>query len=308
MGEGFKDRHKSDLAAASLWIAVAGTVFSMLGFGFAIFGARADSRFWYVAISSSVYTLALLALVVYMAWTSRQDARRIEQMVAQVQSVRSEAEDLNGRLATEVSQLSSLEKSFSDLHQIAHDFRDEMAKQHEGGHFVDKAFFVKALDTLKALFDGITGNPCSLCIKVFVDENRMLKTLCRDSRSAPTRGAKDETTAFSVDANTDFTLIMKGIRRWWFSNDLASEKNYLNENAKFLEHYRSTIVVPIKWMGAQDTVYYQGFLCLDSQESNAFNEDYHPYLLGAVGDILQPLLEIYRQNMMKVQPPEAANA
>ncbi|MCX6376780.1 MAG: hypothetical protein NTU88_12240 [Armatimonadetes bacterium] len=188
--------------------------------------------------------------------------------------------------------------SLGDVHQVAHSFRDKLIEVvHDQS--VDEAFFVGELDLVKSIFDRMTGGNCAACIKVFIeseDDEPTLKTLCRDTRSQADRGLMDMSLEFKVSKNTAFNVIMNGGKRWFASNDLTEEGNYLNDTPHFEKHYTSAIVVPIrsKW---DNNYYHDGFLAVDSLQPGVFDTDNHPYLLAAIGDLLQPMLSYYRSSL-----------
>ncbi len=308
---GFVEWCRRESALISIAVSVVGTVVSVAGLLLAVSQDSADARFRYIAYSSSGYIAALILLLFCMFVTARRDARRIEQMQAQVERERVAKETLERetipRLQLEAQEaketLGRLQNCFANIHQVAHDFRDAMAR--DDSQFVDKAFFVKALDFLKPVFDETTGQDCSLCIKVFARVDHKLSTLCRDSKSERHRGIDEYDVGYEVGKNTDFSLIMAGARRWWFSNDLPGEANYVNERANYADFYKAAVVVPIRKMSPDGQVFYEGFLCVDAPEPGAFNEGYHPYLLSAVGDMLHPLVVNHRLGLSKDQANEA---
>jgi hypothetical protein len=109
-----------------------------------------------------------------------------------------------------------------------------------------------------------------------------------------------------LSLNSDFVDILHQKRRYFFSSDLRLEKNYRNATLGIPPRYLSTIVWPIRLTPEStgpigfDTL---GFLCIDSQDPNAFQQRQHVYLGAAYADSLWVVLSMFAR--LKFESREA---
>jgi hypothetical protein len=167
------------------------------------------------------------------------------------------------------------------------------------------------LSDIQSVFDRITDDTCSVCIKILtVDDGRLdVSTWVRDSRSAAERNYVDRldgTQRFDAYANTAFREIIdpRSGKHHFVSNDLkelAALGKYQNANPNWSEHYNAAIVVPIARAesvvalatdGAQIEGFL-GFLCVDNLKGN-FDRQVCLPILNTYASILQILLQVDR--------------
>ncbi|MDO8585933.1 MAG: hypothetical protein Q7T82_02735 [Armatimonadota bacterium] len=263
--------------------------------------STADAKFWYVAISSSVYILCLLVIMGFFMMAAMRDGRRLAERDLTIQMLTEQKDGAAAELQEAEQRISVCRRSFVSMHEVAHLFRDAMAPAfiHDGSATIDDMYFERILDALKSVLDQWTGFDTALSIKLFVDEHKTLRTLCRDGFSKPIRGMDDDENTFKADKNTAFNVIMNG-ERYFACGDVTVEPHYLNETPNYGKLYRSTIVVPIKFYGGGKKLHY-GFLTADWKEADAFDPQTDHLLLGTVSDMIVPLLAEYNRSLGMAQ-------
>jgi hypothetical protein len=161
---------------------------------------------------------------------------------------------------------------------------------------------------------AITGKEVSVCIKLLVNkENGSLKTFVRDGASVD-RNYNEDNLSHTIDENTSFAHIIKQIGRgkgtgkdgrYFFSNNLPQYKGYINSSFSFYNQetykdelskrqrkkmwkmpYKSTIVTGIYPNQKQyfRDQYIIGFLCIDSDFIEVFNESIDTAILTGISD------------------------
>ncbi len=147
----------------------------------------------------------------------------------------------------------------------------------------------KILDVFRDIFNVVKEQEFSTCIKNFCDQS-VLQTICRDSVNEAKRGNDDDTRRSPVNDNTDFMQLMHGTKPYFFCNDLVERSRagqYDNDNPHWADHYRSTIVWPIRCKTfGQEKFELFGFLCVDSMATDVFNEETDVELGACVADMI----------------------
>lgn len=257
------------------WIGVLGSIASILSL-FTSFFADPDWRGLYIAISATVYILALLGIEVYILIERGRLLREREAM------------------AEASRRAQAYQGTFELMHSIFHRLRDVMFEMEktppQPGDNFDEALCEHILDVLRTIFERITGARCSTCIKAFDKNANSLATIARDSISSTTRGSIDHGRISQVSENTDFELIMQGHQRYFLCNDLItlSESGlYKNDRPDWRAHYRSTMVLPIRCLdkGIRKHVLF-GFLCIDSIQPDIFDPHFAPQVGACIADIV----------------------
>jgi hypothetical protein len=195
---------------------------------------------------------------------------------------------------------------------------------------------------LKDVYDKVTGKSCSICIKVIADDSPMgvkteLMTLCRDPKTGGNHKRtvvdKHPDVHHSIFKNTCFLNFFqhlgKADGKFYLNNNLPDTRGY--ENTSFEVHgpvpaeavttaqrdkewplpYKSELVVPISPLNynhtAEDTLAY-GFISVDSNETNAFNNRYDPGMLQGVADGIFDILHLYVENRKRTAGATPASA
>lgn len=172
-------------------------------------------------------------------------------------------------------------------------------------------------------FEAIKEVRIGVCIK-FINgsiDHPYAKTLCRDSHSSNYRKDFDNSEIKDyLSENTDFAYIFKQIgekknfdRLYYFQNKLANKHQYSNTHLKnidlpsgFFAYYRrrkkwplpykSTIVVPFL---SCDGKMLDGFLCIDSPESNGFIEKRDVAILQQIALFMREIITFVCQKHLK---------
>lgn len=172
-------------------------------------------------------------------------------------------------------------------------------------------------------FEAIKDVKIGVCIKYINGEigHPYAKTLCRDSHSSNCR--KDYDNSETIDylsENTDFAYIFKQISKnekfdklYYFQNRLANKHQYINTHLnnndlpsgalayyrrrkKWPLPYKSTIVVPFL---SCDGTMLDGFLCIDSPESNGFIENRDVVILQQIALFMREIITFVCENHLK---------
>lgn len=224
-------------------------------------------------------------------------------------------------------------KRIQNLSEINHGFFDTLKNEISDVNncsSIDISTFEKVIVTccssLNNYFDYYLGNKNSVCIKrikteTILDEDVHEWDIVTFGRSLSTkrhRGSKDYKSC-KVKENTDFELILTGDEDYFASPNLNitvqkyKDNNLVFRNSRknFLDHYQSTIVVPIRinmekiasslkqqmnYSDEQHVFHVLGFLCIDSMQT--YDENSVPFASAveqaiAFADALYPLLEAY---------------
>ncbi|GEM_PF-1351732 len=95
----------------------------------------------------------------------------------------------------------------------------------------------------------------------------------------------------------------------FWSPDLSKEKDYRNQRQRFEKWYRSTIVVPIRFVipekrGRKDCADDIGFLCVDTLSRNRLNNGSHVHLLASFADQMYNFISIMRRTYRLALKPQ----
>jgi hypothetical protein len=139
-------------------------------------------------------------------------------------------------------------------------------------------FVQLVLDWTKRAFDELTGDNCSVSIKLLVSPRPsasksvvpLVQTLLRDSASAHTRWNTDNDKSVYpyTDHSPFFDLLQDdSVVDHFYSNDLielSSKGSYSNSNLDWRKFYRATSISLIRDSGALHSENILGFLCVDN--------------------------------------------
>jgi len=227
----------------------------------------------------------------------------------------------NGAKAKYAEAIACIHESLHAARNIYHRFEWAINKDvlYENAEF--KNDLVRVLTSAAQAFSITTGVKCRICIKVIgIKDNSSdtslssyyVTTLARDSVSqeqARDRDAKEGQKHLIAD-NTDFNLILKRERNYFFHPDLQKLEHYENSSFKLFPEtrkYASTIVWPIRYVycenekdkdcgrGMNEDQDIYGFLAVDSYSRNAFSERYDVQMGSILADGLFPIFDMYRK-------------
>ncbi len=264
------------------WVSLFGGIASILSFLGQFFVGK-DWKVQYIAVSSMVYILVLLAVCIYMLVDRGNLLRNREAERSKLQTSLDSA--LKQARYTEV---------FALLHSIYHKLRNTLfgldTNPPEPIDYFDEAFCTYILDVFREAFQKITRADCCACIKAFDGNEEDLKTIARDSIGAAVRGSEDSMRPSRVSGNKDFSDIVQRERKYYFCNNLIREEEagkYYNDNPRWKERYRSTIIWPIRCQDRTSGKYLLfGFLCVDSMATGIFDEQVDMEIGASVADMI----------------------
>lgn len=181
---------------------------------------------------------------------------------------------------------------------------------------------LQMVDYLAIELSNITGSNIRACIKCIdyttlheEDINKMsVVTFARSGQKDIVEIMQEHRKPISIDENTDFSEIVrsgenKRQRQYFYEKNLRKfdeqlrimGKKYENTNQSWENDYITTIVCPIRLKRQSESieeavVYYDliGFLCVDSLDENAFDNEYSDFcfdLLKGLSDILYVYLD-----------------
>lgn len=211
-------------------------------------------------------------------------------------------------LVHQVDNLKSFQITISKvMHNINHQARtlinklnndillSDVSREREMGLSFEK-YLIFLLDNIKEIFDVVTDDQCSVCIKLLVPnkenpEQTFVKTHYRDSISFRERRKSDFALKdYPYYENTAFKKIIRKEykNRIYFCNNLKEEHSYTNLNTEWQEYYNATLVVPISLpvdgsSQSQSSVII-GFLCVDNMKGN-FDEKITRNILSSIADL-----------------------
>ena len=217
-----------------------------------------------------------------------------------------------------------LNQAFSQLHDTIRTDLTETEFRHAFQDFCTK---------LASTFDIITSSKCHVCIKIPIVPKKNLSkssklkavTLVRDAIRVKRDGIDSQNIDHWFNSNTDFEHIFLNIQsekgRYFFSNNLASLHEYKNssflskgENPYFHSKstveerekdwplsYRSSIasaICPgIAKQRSVGTLF--GFLCLDCEDKDRFDENVDPEIIAGCADgLYNPLYTFINKFMI----------
>lgn len=174
------------------------------------------------------------------------------------------------------------------------------AEQKMKREFSKKEFYNNFLTNVKQIFDLITRDTCSLCIKILQKNTQNpteykydVKTYLRDPSSRRSRSEIDnEPEFYPYYKNTAFDSILGHDKKNFFlSNnlqELEKEGKYKNFNPNWKNFYNACLVIPIRAVNTEKHSNYNrniGFLCIDNMKGG-FDEKIGFNLLAAFADLL----------------------
>lgn len=155
-------------------------------------------------------------------------------------------------------------------------------------------------NNLKLIYDKITNSNCSVSIKVPVVENKVsektvLKNLTRDNSHKQRDTQEYNNIKHTIIGNSAFNnslnkVITNNSEKYYLNNSVNKTNNYLNTSRVCYENailpYNSELVHPITPKKSIDAHNFDchGFICIDSDIENAFDNKYAPAILEGVSD------------------------
>ena len=245
-------------------------------------GSLAASEYWEVLILA-IFALPLVALAIY--------------------SIRVRQENRAFRLLME------------KLHKINHDYRDILCQTFGGKENPKEPHPGRAKQELQALssvcqtaskiFNSFTHSDCMVTIKLITKKNdgtAIATTHLRSESICQRDNYEPKEFVINRGQNTAFDKaiqVIPGRVSRFYSPDLEKEKNYRNQRDDWHRFYRSTIVVPIRYVdptkrGRSDASDDIGFLSVDTMSVNRLNDGFHLQYLAALADQMYNFMSLMR--------------
>ena len=141
------------------------------------------------------------------------------------------------------------------------------------------------------IYTTLTGKECLATVKILTREDGKIfaSTYARSLTSCDRDLEQPEKFIVNTGANTAFDVALMpdstGGTPHFYSGELTKHKSYHNERQGYIEHYKSTLVVPIRRPAAGGHPSSDiGFLCIDSRSTNRINNSHHLVMLAALSD------------------------
>lgn len=186
--------------------------------------------------------------------------------------------------------------------------RDSFSKIHSLRKFdqIEDKDFIEAMiifcNNLKAIFDKKTKNKCSVSIKVpvkgHVNESTKVINLCRDSVATKIRDTNDyQKLNHTIIGNTAYQKILNNILKenkeqlYYLNNNISFSADYENTSKDSYENgklpYESELVYPLiphLWDSKSKNFECIGFICIDCNTKDVFDEKYDVAIISGVAD------------------------
>jgi len=146
---------------------------------------------------------------------------------------------------------------------------------------ITKQFNMYLVNNIKDIFDFLTDDSCSVCIKIIGINDKsevIVSTLMRDTKSFRERKSKDGlfNEPFLWYENTAFKLILSNdtADSYYVSDNLSKEQSYTNLNNNWRRFYNATLVAPLRInlndskFGEDQFLNVIGFVCIDNKKGN----------------------------------------
>lgn len=149
------------------------------------------------------------------------------------------------------------------------------------------SFLQNLCDSLQRILKKVTGEDCSVSIKLFVpskaDQQRpMVKTMFRDSEFYRQRNdIYGDLEPFNIEDHTIMNDIMSSqpLKRFIQSNDLTTYKDYKNPNKEWKKIFNASAIHIISDPNSPSETLFLGFLCADAPYGR-FDEETVKYIMN----------------------------
>lgn len=190
--------------------------------------------------------------------------------------------------------------------------RDSFAEAHyyrKTPDFQDNEFMSSMMifcNNLKICFDSITKSNCSVSIKVpirdsKVEQHTILKNLTRDTSNNKRDTKQYQQIEHTILGNSAFSNCLDNVlkdrpKKYYINNDVNNENNYRNTSRECYDNgilpYNSELVFPIVPLKKTDKDNFDchGFICIDSNKKDAFDDKYSPAIVSGVADGIYDLI------------------
>lgn len=183
---------------------------------------------------------------------------------------------------------------------------------------------VEMCNTLKAVFDKITKVDCSVSIKIPIinspiSSNAVVENICRDYKHYLIRNTDAyKNLEHRVNGSTAYQVIINNVlngnesKFFYLNNNVPKTKDYqTTSRSAYLDGklpYKSELVYPILPLlppagassnGMKSKYEIWGFLCVDCDHTNKFNEHYHvPIIQGVADGVFDVIMKINKSRTL----------
>jgi hypothetical protein len=202
----------------------------------------------------------------------------------------------------------ALRRVFTELHEVLHALRDHAVRRNFCTRGVtDQEVMVeeqRILDNfcreIAEMFSGLTGSRCNVCVTL-VSEEKGTKQYFLWARSRADHLRDLDGMKFGLDEHsTKFnfaTSFNPQENAFYWCPDLVKEEakgKYKDPLRNWKQHYRSTLVVPIRFRTGMRELELVGFLKVESLSVHRLNNSFHVQLLAGCADALAMFLLKWR--------------
>jgi hypothetical protein len=205
------------------------------------------------------------------------------------------------------------------LHRINHLYRESLSRvcgsfnaspvDEDGLKQEQTMTLTQVCEHIAEIFERLTSKECHVAIKLLQKDADGLycETYTRNGGKNERDDVPPKRFRVLTGENTGFDralLVTAGTKpsHFW-SPDLTPgvEKDYQNQRQKFWEAYKSTIVVPIRYVipsrkGQKDGTDDIGFLCVDTLSRHRLNDGSHVEMLASFADQMYNYISIMRRS------------
>ncbi len=185
---------------------------------------------------------------------------------------------------------------------LHNDLTDNSGLRFEQRKGMFHGFLTLMITNIKEVFDTLTGDDCSVCIKLLETDNRV-GTLMRDTVSERERSdAARHIKKYHYQDNTAFDQILdkRHPLTYFYCNDLQNLGSSYKNGSKFWEkHYNACLVAPIRFVLSSDDNGYEdarviGFICVDNFKGG-FNGNVTRDTLASYADLCFDIFKVYSE-------------
>ncbi len=221
----------------------------------------------------------------------------------------------------------AVEKCFYQMHEINHLYRNTLCQMFSERDPIsdttvllqnERTVLEAVCQRIAVIYSTLTRRPCVVTFKLLTKNgNRYFCETYVRSEMKSTRD-DDHPKVFEVKtgANSAFDDSLKfvpGRPSFYHSPDLTKDKEYRNQRPNWINYYKSTIVVPVRYAdtnkvgqdGATEDV---GFLAVDTLSRNRLKKGFQVQILCAFADQMFNFIQLMRGNYCIARKSVSGNA
>jgi hypothetical protein len=269
---------------------IGGYVLAIKAFGFS------DPYAILAIVVLTIVAVAVILLISYLVWFRRETIR------------------LTGNVAKLQRENENLKNCATTIHQINHCYRDVLHDVFGQTNFKDTKETIeqKALKTacekIAEMFSLLVGEKCIATVKL-TTKHEEDKYKCHTLARSESDSERDRP-SIDYEIDTGKNIAFDTARRYntrgpscFFSADLDKDfldGKYSNERTGWQRFYKSTIVVPIRYVdyrsvGSNHALNELGFLTIDTMVTYKLNDNFHVQYLAGFADQMYNFMSLMRE-------------